>query len=142
MTMPETNSSLHSGASMGNRKQKRRKLTEQQRQSAESMADDLLHSASGAGVTRDIDVVCKALGWPKLTETRTNVMWSNPRQNAAECYRGDLDHVRFERLAERGWMRETNRWNDGLIEYEVTPLGKAVAFIRHMAIREALKVLE
>ena len=82
----------------------------------ESRADDLLHWASGSA-------------------------WSKPRRNFAECYSGDRDHGTLERLVLRGFAELVNRWPDGLIEYRITPKGQAVAYLRHMALREAVKVV-
>ena len=104
-------------------------------------ADDILHFASGAGVTRDLRIINMALGWPKLGSTRPGVAWATPTRNMIECYAGDRTHSRLLDLVERGMVAESNRWNDGLIEYKVTELGRAVAAIRHAAIREARKVL-
>ena len=107
----------------------------------ESRADDLLHWASGSANSRDIRHICRALGWPAVGSVRAGVAWSKPRRNFAECYSGDRDQEHLERLVLRGFAELVNRWPDGLIEYRITPKGQAVAYLRHMALREAVKVV-
>lgn len=72
---------------------------------------------------------------------RPGVAWSKPRRNFAECYSGDRDQENLERLVLRGFAELVNRWPDGLIEYRITTRGQAVAYLRHAALREAVKVV-
>ena len=105
--------------------------------SVEARTDDLLHFASGAEAERDVRIISKCLDWPTPGSTCPGVKWSRPVRNHGECYENDRDHRGFKRLEEKGYAKLSKRWNDGQLQYKITPLGVKVAYLRHMAFRAA-----
>ena len=121
---------------------KRRRVPAAELGRVEAMADDLLHYASGAGwIERDINTICTALGWPKIGRFQQGVRWAVPARNYADCDKGGREHRSLERLRGAGLALYSGTDTSGRREYEITAKGQAAAYLRHMAVREALKVL-
>ena len=108
----------------------------------EAFADDLLHYASGSGWTeRGVNVICRALGWPKIGHFQGGVKWASPARNFAECVEGGAEYWMLERLRGAGLAEVSALHSGGRREYRITQKGQAVAYLRHIAVREAAKAV-